>query len=63
MSPSRWRRVLAAGGRALRRHIVERQAQPAEDRLFQNVAFLQATDANPSEYIAARREAIRRTFR
>ena len=63
MSANRWRRALAAGGRALRRHIVEPRAQPAGDRLFQDIAFLLAPDATPGEYIATRGEAIRRTFR
>lgn len=48
---------------ALRRDVVERGAQAAEDRRFQNIASLLPPDAPPSEYVAAWKEAMRMMFR
>jgi hypothetical protein len=52
-------RVLAA----LRQDVVERGAQAAEDRRFQNIAFLLPPAAPPSENIAAWKEAMCRVCR
>jgi hypothetical protein len=42
---------------------MERRAQAAEDRRFQNIAFLLPPAAPPSECLAAWREAMRSMFR